>query len=282
MNLSISLFHSFTTLQGFQNIEANLELQAGDFVSISGISGSGKTTFLKILAGLVHPVQGDIRFGAQIWLDTQRGYVLPPQKRKIGFVFQDYALFPNMTVLENIQFSGGKFLDKNYLNDMIEALGLGSLLTRFMHQLSGGQQQRVAVARALISKPRFLFLDEPYSALDETSRKSVQSFVFESHRKFSFTTLLVNHQLSDVRVNSNKFLKFEAGKIEAFQPPQEFHFMVPGVILSKEMNEGPECRLIVLYRGMHYSVPLPNSEAEKFHVGDPITFGIFNSRETLS
>jgi molybdate transport system ATP-binding protein len=276
MSFSISLFHQFSTLHGVQKIEANLNLDRGDFVSISGISGSGKTTFLKILSGLIQPVNGDIIFGDQRWLDTQRGFLLSPQKRKIGMVFQDYALFPNMNVLDNIKFAAGSELEESYLHDIIDALGLAHLLTRFTYQLSGGQQQRVAIARAIISKPQLLLMDEPFSALDEALKKSVQSFIYELHQKYFFTTLIVNHQISDIKAFSNKFLKFEEDKLVAYQPKMEYDFTVEGIILSKESSDLEICHVTVSYNGNTYQIPLPAKEAGKLNIGDTLKFGSYS------
>lgn len=276
MSFSISLFHQFSTLYGVQKIEANLNLDRGDFVSISGISGSGKTTFLKILSGLIQPVNGDIIFGDQRWLDTQRGFLLSPQKRKIGMVFQDYALFPNMNVLDNIKFAAGSELEESYLHDILDALGLTHLLTRFTYQLSGGQQQRVAIARAIISKPQLLLMDEPFSALDEALKKSVQSFIYEIHQKYFFTTLIVNHQISDIKAFSNKFLKFEEEKLVAYHPKMEYDFTVEGIILSKESSDLGMLRVTVSYNGNTYQIPMPAKEAGKLNVGDTMKFGCYS------
>ena len=275
MNFSISIFHSFSTLQGIQKIEANLNLNVGDFVSISGVSGSGKTTFLKILCGLIQPINGDIRFGNQFWLDTQKGLLLSPQNRKIGMVFQDYALFPNINVLDNIKFAAVHPLDKIFLRDIIDTLGLTDLLTRFTYQLSGGQQQRVAIARAIISKPRLLLMDEPFSALDEALKKSVQSFIYELHQKFFFTTLIVNHQISDIKAFSTKFLKFEGEKLVDYQPKLEYDFTVEGIIISKEIGNPEMCQVTVSYQGHTYRIPFPAKEAERLQVGDTLKFGSY-------
>ncbi|MCF8318375.1 MAG: ATP-binding cassette domain-containing protein, partial [Haliscomenobacter sp.] len=188
MNFSIDLFHSFSTFQGIQKIEANLQISLGEYVSISGISGSGKTTFLRLISGLIKPQNGTIYWGEQVWHDTKNKQCIPPQERNIGMVFQDYALFPNMNTLDNIIFACKEKVEKKYLQSIVDTLGLDNYLTRYPYQLSGGQQQRVAIARALISKPALLLLDEPFSALDESLKKTVQSFIYEIHQQNSMTT----------------------------------------------------------------------------------------------
>ena len=174
MNFSIDLFHSFSTFQGIQKIEANLQISLGEYVSISGISGSGKTTFLRLISGLMQPKNGTICWGEQVWHDTKTKQCIPPQERNIGMVFQDYALFPNMNTLDNIIFACKEKVEKKYLQSILDTMGLNNYLSRYPHQLSGGQQQRVAIARALISKPALLLLDEPFSALDESLKKNVK------------------------------------------------------------------------------------------------------------
>jgi len=273
MNFSVNLFYHFSTLHGTQHIETNLDLQTGDFISVSGISGSGKTTFLKLLCGLIHPEYGNIHLGEKVWLDTERGIMVSPQERKIGMVFQDYALFPNMNVRDNMLFAATKNGDASYFHTLLEALGLGNLLTRFPHQLSGGQQQRVAIARALISKPALLLMDEPFSALDEALRKNIQAFIYDLHQKYDFTTLIVNHQVSELRPYANKFLTFENEKLITYSPEDENKVTVCGVVISKEMTESALCHLQVMVEGKAYKIPIPTHEAKKFQIGEMIYVG---------
>lgn len=273
MNFSVNLFYHFSTLHGTQHIETNLDLQTGDFISVSGISGSGKTTFLKLLCGLIHPEYGNIHLGEKVWLDTERGIMVSPQERKIGMVFQDYALFPNMNVRDNMLFAATKNGDASYFHTLLEALGLGNLLTRFPHQLSGGQQQRVAIARALISKPALLLMDEPFSALDEALRKNIQAFIYDLHKKYDFTTLIVNHQVSELRPYANKFLTFENEKLITYSPEDENKVTVCGVVISKEMTESALSHLQVMVEGKAYKIPIPTHEAKKFQIGEMIYVG---------
>ncbi len=273
MNFSVNLFYHFSTLHGTQHIETNLDLQTGDFISVSGISGSGKTTFLKLLCGLIHPEYGNIHLGEKVWLDTERGIMVSPQERKIGMVFQDYALFPNMNVRDNMLFAATKNGDASYFHTLLEALGLGNLLTRFPHQLSGGQQQRVAIARALISKPALLLMDEPFSALDEALRKNIQAFIYDLHQKYDFTTLIVNHQVSELRPYANKFLTFENEKLITYSPEDENKVTVCGVVISKERTESALSHLQVMVEGKAYKIPIPTHEAKKFQIGEMIYVG---------
>ena len=275
MNFSIDLSHSFSTLQGIQKIEANLQIPLGEYVSISGISGSGKTTFLRLISGLIQPENGTICWGEQVWHDTKTKQCIPPQERNIGMVFQDYALFPNMNTLDNIIFACKKKVEKKYLHSILDTLGLDNYLTRYPHQLSGGQQQRVAIARALISKPALLLLDEPFSALDESLKKTVQSFIYEIHQQNSMTTFVVSHQISEIKPYAHRFLQFENEKLLDYHYIEKKNLSVQCILISKEMSVSEMSQVTLLYDGKTYQFPFPSSELEKLNIGDKIHFGIF-------
>ena len=275
MNFSIDLLHSFSTFQGIQKIEANLQISLGEYVSISGISGSGKTTFLRLISGLIKPQNGTIYWGEQVWHDTKTKQCIPPQERNIGMVFQDYALFPNMNTLDNIIFACKEKVEKKYLQSIVDTLGLDNYLTRYPYQLSGGQQQRVAIARALISKPALLLLDEPFSALDESLKKTVQSFIYEIHQQNSMTTFVVSHQISEIKPYAHRFLQFENEKLLDYHYIEKKNLSVQGILISKEMSVSEMSQVTLLYDGKTYQFPFPSSELEKLNIGDKIHFGIF-------
>ena len=275
MNFSIDLFHSFSTLQGIQKIEANLQIPLGEYVSISGISGSGKTTFLRLISGLIQPQNGTIYWGEQVWHDTKNKQCIPPQERNIGMVFQDYALFPNMNTLDNIIFACKEKVEKKYLHSILDTLGLDNYLPRYPHQLSGGQQQRVAIARALISKPALLLLDEPFSALDESLKKTIQSFIYEIHKQNSMTTLVVSHQISEIKPYAHRFLQFENEKLLDYHYLEKKNLSLQGILISKEMSASEMSQVTLLYDDKTYQFPFPSSELEKLNIGDKIHFGIF-------
>src|SRR5262249_18257615 len=142
-----------------------------------GPSGSGKTTALRCIAGLERPDRGYIRFGNETWFDSERGIFVPPQKRRVGYLFQDYALFPHLTVAQNIGY-GLRGISRAeralHVERIMSVLGLTCLVDRYPKQISGGQQQRVALARAVVCRPRMLLLDEPLSALDAPTRDQVR------------------------------------------------------------------------------------------------------------
>jgi molybdate transport system ATP-binding protein len=176
-------------------------------VALSGLSGSGKTTLLRILAGL-EEARGTIKIDDEIWLDDK--YNLPVQKRKIGFVFQDYALFQNMTVIENLLYVSK---DKKLANQLLEITELSELKNRLPNTLSGGQKQRVSLCRAMMNKPKLLLMDEPLSALDPNMRTKLQSEILQLHKEFNTTTIMVSHDPSEIYRLSKRVIVLKNGKI---------------------------------------------------------------------
>ena len=180
---------------GQQVLKIAHEFPSGTITKIYGPSGAGKTTFLKIIAGLIEPEKGKIMVDDTTWLDTNSGISLSPQKRKVGFVFQNYALFPNMTVRQHLEYGTD---DEQWINRL---LAIGKLETFADHKpeyLSGGQQQRLAILRALSIKPKLLLMDEPFSALDPEMKsellKELQSLWVET----GTTVLIVSHNVQEL------------------------------------------------------------------------------------
>lgn len=188
------------------------QIEQGSLTTLFGPSGAGKTTLLRMLAGLLAPDSGRIEVGGRCWFDAQRGINLPPQQRAIGFVFQDYALFPNMTVRENIAYGAGKD-EAGWVDELLKLTDLGALQDRKPSLLSGGQKQRVAVARSLARKPALLLLDEPLSALDAALRAQLQDVLAQLHARLGLTTLLVSHDLGEVFRLSQRVLHLSTGQI---------------------------------------------------------------------
>lgn len=184
----------------------------GRLAVLYGVSGAGKTTLLRMLAGLEHPDDGCIEVDGKTWFDQKRGVCLPPQKRSVGFVFQNYALFPSMTVRRNLEFAAGRRKDPRV--DMLLAMvGLQELQHRYPENLSGGQQQRVALARALIRQPKILLLDEPLSALDEAMREKLQEEIVRLHRELKLTTILVSHDRSEILRLADSVIMLDKGRV---------------------------------------------------------------------
>jgi molybdate transport system ATP-binding protein len=174
------------------DLKVSLEIEKGEFLVIFGPSGSGKTTLLRMLAGLETPDEGYLEVEGKVWIDTNRKINLPPQKREIGFVFQDYALFPNMTVFENIAY-GMKKKDSKKIKELLRIAGLEKLSETKPATLSGGQKQRVALLRALAREPRLLLLDEPFSALDPQTAAPLREEIKKLQKQDGITTIMVSH-----------------------------------------------------------------------------------------
>ncbi|MEA3353298.1 MAG: ATP-binding cassette domain-containing protein [Campylobacterota bacterium] len=192
---------------GEMDLNVNLEINQGDFIALAGQSGSGKTTLLRILAGL-EEAHGVIKVGDEIWLDEKVN--LKSQKRKIGFVFQDYALFPNMSVEENLLFVQK---DKELTSHLLDITGLAKLKNRLPNTLSGGQKQRVSLCRALMNRPKLLLLDEPLSALDPAMRTKLQNEILTLHKEFGTTTIMVSHDPSEIYRLSSRVVVLDHGNI---------------------------------------------------------------------
>lgn len=188
-------------------------LYFGEFIALFGKSGAGKTSILRILSGLDEVKDGYIRVGDEIWLDSKKHINLPPQKRRIGFVFQNYALFPHLNVYDNICFGLRDKQDRAFADELIATMDLQSLKKVRIHQLSGGQSQRVALCRALSAKPKILLLDEPFSALDNAMRQILQDELKNIHKHFHLTTLLVSHNLSEIFSLATRTFVVKGGQI---------------------------------------------------------------------
>ena len=201
-------------------LERRIDRQA--FVAISGPSGAGKTSILRMLAGLDRPDSGRIVVDGVVWLDTARGIDLPPQRRSIGFVFQDFALFPNLSIRANVGYATGRD-DRRWIDELLALMQLTELQDRLPGKLSGGQKQRVALARAVARRPILLLLDEPLSALDNALRAQLQDDLAMLHRRLKLTTLMVSHDLGEVFRLADTVWQLQSGRIvQAGSPASVF------------------------------------------------------------
>jgi molybdate transport system ATP-binding protein len=204
------------------DLAVDLEIREGDFVALAGQSGSGKTTLLRILAGLEES-KGTIKVADKVWQDAKIS--LKPQSRGIGFVFQDYALFPNMTLEKNLLFVAK---DKALASHLLEVTGLLSLKDRMPNTLSGGQQQRVSLCRALMNRPKVLLMDEPLSALDPAMRTKLQQEILTLHKEFGTTTIMVSHDPSEIYRLASRVVVLNQGKIIKDGTPKEVLLQTSG------------------------------------------------------
>ena len=206
--------------------DMNLTLEAGKFSGLLGPSGCGKTTLLRIIAGLEEPTTGSVKLGGECLVDSKSKINLPPEKRKIGMVFQSYAVWPHLNVFENIAFPlrvrGLKLPEiESKVMPMLKCVQLEGFEKRNPSQLSGGQQQRVALARALVQEPRLLLLDEPLSNLDANLRASMRSEIRELQKELNITAIIVTHDWKDARDLCDEVVIFQNGQVERKGTPSE-------------------------------------------------------------
>jgi len=258
---------------GAVNLVFDAQIMLNDFVSVMGKSGAGKTSLLRMLCGLLTPDSGYIRFGSEEWYNSSTGVNMPPQKRRAGLVFQDYALFPNMTVFGNLKFAAGRN-NIHLINELIELTGLESCANRYPDTLSGGQAQRAALCRTVVNKPRILLLDEPMASLDRDTREHLHKVIISIHDRFAITSILVTHDLSDAFRLSNKLMIIENGNIISFDTPEnvispEINTKLTLHEIVASIDKGPvSATLTVFIDNSLIKVNIPMEEADNFHRGD--------------
>jgi len=208
-NVTRRLFGS----NGELSLNFETTIATGEFVTLYGPSGAGKTSVLRMLAGLLKPDTGSIRIDGDVWFDSTKSLNVRPQDRGIGIVFQEYSLFPNMTVRGNLEFALQKGQSPKVVDDLLELTQMSNLHDKKPAILSGGQKQRVAVAMALVRRPRLLLLDEPLSALDSLMQAKLQDYLLQVHEQFKLTTILVSHDISEVIKMSKRVLVLEEGRV---------------------------------------------------------------------
>ena len=188
--ITIDIEKKIRTYEGYRVLHLDTTIASNIITCVTGSSGAGKTTLLKIIAGLTTPEKGKIVVNDEVWLNICSRVNLSPQKRKTGFVFQDYALFPNMTVKQHLQYVCN---DNDWITELLHFAKLETLEQHKPEYLSGGQQQRLAIIRALAIKPELILMDEPFSALDMDMRQSMIPRLKQLLKKFDTTCLIVTH-----------------------------------------------------------------------------------------
>jgi molybdate transport system ATP-binding protein len=222
--VEVRINKSLQSTDGEFRLKLDLTIQKGEFISLYGPSGSGKTTFLRILAGLEKADSGTMRVNDRLWFDGDKNIFLKANHRNVGLVFQDYALFPNMTVRENINYGLGKDVDQAFVEDVIELMDISKMLERKPLTLSGGQSQRVALARTLVTRPAILLLDEPLAALDPEMRLRIQDYLRSAHERYQLTTIMVSHDIGEIFKLSDRVIKLDNGQIIQTGKPAEVFF----------------------------------------------------------
>lgn len=200
---------------GQLQLEANLTIPAQGVTAIFGRSGAGKSSLINLIAGLSTPHQGRIQCGEKVLFDSQQKINLPPEKRHIGYVFQEPRLFPHYSIEKNLKY-GCKRSDSAHFLQIVRLLGIEPLLNRFPASLSGGEKQRVAIGRALLSQPDILLMDEPLSALDLPRKKELLDYLAELAKTVAIPILYVTHSLDEIVRLADRLILIEQGKIAAF------------------------------------------------------------------
>ena len=255
-------------------LKVKKEIDDNEFIAIFGESGAGKTTILRIISGLEKPDFGKIIVDDETWFDSSKNINLKPQKRKIGFVFQEHALFPNMSVYENLLYAKN---DKNRANLLLKLTELEDLKQRFPHELSGGQKQRVALIRALMREPKIVLLDEPFSALDMRMRESLQDEIIKIHNQLKLTTILVSHEIAEVIKLSNRVFILKDGQIIKDDKPISI-FTKQKITSSFKLNakvldikDKENLSILTLSFGSNIiEISVSKKEAKELKVGDSI------------
>ena len=227
----------------------NFSINKGNIISFIGESGSGKTTLLKCISGLEKINSGSILLNGEVL--NNKNIFIKPQERKIGFIFQDYPLFPHLNLKKNILFN----LDENFRNNidyMLSLTNLEKLTHRYPHELSGGEQQRACIARALIREPELLLMDEPFSNLDSQIKESIKEEIYKIIRKTNTTTILVTHDIKDCLNISDKILVFKAGVLQQYDDPKKMYCEPANCYCAKILGD---LNKIVVKNKNHYLRP---------------------------
>ncbi len=253
----------------------DLVIESGDFVTLLGPSGCGKTTLLRMIAGLETPDTGEIWLDDTCVFSAEKRINLPPEKRGLGFVFQDFALWPHMTVFENVAFGLKAKKDTENLKTRVEqalnAVRLGEYAARYPYQLSGGQQQRVALARAIVTRSRCILFDEPLSALDAILREEMRHELRQLVTQLGVTAVFVTHDQTEAMSMSDKIAVLNCGTVDQYDTPEVIyhhpatafvaHFVGKSNWLSDHELFRPEAAVLTAQDGfLEYSLPVKDSQ----------------------
>jgi molybdate transport system ATP-binding protein len=204
-------------------LDAALTLAPGRVLGLFGPSGAGKTTLLACLAGLLRAPEGFLSVNGSTWQDESRRIFVPPHRRPLGYVFQDGRLFPHLSVRRNLEYGWRRTPRSNRrlgLDEVVDMLDLGTMLNRRPKQLSGGQKQRAAVARALLTSPRLLLLDEPLASLDQAAKDEIGPYLIRLRRELSLTMIYVSHSVRELGLVADEIARLDHGRLTASGRPE--------------------------------------------------------------
>lgn len=218
--------------------DINLSVQKGEIVSLLGLSGSGKSTILNIISGFEESCKGEVIYKDKVLSDEKT--FIEPQNRNIGFVFQNYALFPHMNIYDNITFGISK-MPKDHkqkiVADLLKLIGLEGFEKRYPHELSGGQQQRIALIRSMALNPELILLDEPFSSIDSMAKASIQKQLLQILKGSSKTAIIVTHDPNEAMAMSDKIVYLESGKIVQCDTPRNIYNYPKTKLIAKSFGK---------------------------------------------
>ena len=268
------------------SLDVAFEVPRGKVTALFGPSGAGKSSILRIISGLEMADGGMIFHGNEVWFDEAQRIHLPPQQRSIGFVFQDFALFPHLTVERNVAFGIKEKRRLNELKDLISLVGLSGYERYYPAQLSGGQKQRVALIRALARRPDILLLDEPLSALDWETRRQLQEDLKRIIKQFQVTTLYVTHDVTEVYKLADYVVVLESGMVVKKGTPEEVflgkklstRIQIVGKVVSIE-SDSIMAAVTVIHDDQYFKTLIDTEEVDRLNlkVGDDVVIGAKSS-----
>lgn len=275
--IDVRIKKQLKTAQGILDLELDFNLTKGSITCIYGDSGVGKTTILRFIAGLTTANQGYLCVDDQVWTDNSQRIRIPVQDRSIGMVFQDFALFPNMTVVENLRFALSKNQNPTIIEELLQIMELDQLQNQYPDQLSGGQKQRIALARAIIRKPKLLLLDEALSALDNSMRFKLQDYILKIYKKYNLTIVFVSHHIPEIFKLADTVLHIQNGKITQKGNPSEIFttstvsskYKITGEIIAIKKSDIVYIVSILSQQDM-IEVIATEKEALQLHIGQHV------------
>lgn len=270
--ISIALQKELDGAGGTIYLDVDFQVQSGTIVALMGPSGAGKTSILRMLSGIQKPAGGKIEVDGTVWYDGQKSISMRPQKRNVGLVFQDLALFPHMSVIDQIRYAISSE-QEHKVDELLSMMDLTKLKSKKPKQLSGGQQQRVALARSIIQSPKLLLLDEPLSALDYEMKVSMRDYIKKVHERYGMTIILVSHDRQDVLDLCEQAYYLVEGKITRQGKPGKLSMINRLTALGKvvDKRKKDDVWLVTIEQDGHQSI-IRITDASDISVGDHINF----------